>query len=298
MAKRRTAAEVLQQIAAEGKGLESAVKPAVAKAPAEDATLVALRKNIGRVVALPLDVLVIEQNVRKILDTASEDFAVLVEDIRQHGVRQNIAAELQEDRQGSYRLMVVFGQRRVLAARQAGIEKIPALIVKQDDPADRIFLGLAENIFRAEMHPLDKADSYQELLDAGWSTQKLSEKFERKKRTMQGFLRLARFPPKAKDVIRQNPEPFTAHLLFNRFLGRAWPEERELVQALRLIAEGRSAKTATPAKSVPPEVKQLAERAKRTVGVSSKASGSAESGKLTLTWKSKEELDKLRKLFS
>ena len=298
MAKRRTAAEVLQQIAAEGKGLESAVKRPVAKAPVEDATLVALRKNIGRVVALPLEALVIEQNVRKILDTDSEDFAILVEDIRHYGVRQNIAAELREDGQGSYRLTVVFGQRRVLAARQAGIEKIPALIVRQGDPADRIFLGLAENIFRAEMHPLDKAESYQELLDAGWSTQKLSEKFERKKRTVQGFLRLARFPQKAKDVIRQNPEPFTAHLLFNRFLGRAWPKETELLQALRLVAEGRSVKTATPRKAVPQEVNQLAERAKRTAGVGCKASGSAENGKLTLTWKSREELDKLRKLFS
>lgn len=298
MAKRRTAAEVLQQIAAEGKGLESAVKRPVAKAPVEDATLVALRKNIGRVVALPLEALVIKQNVRKILDTDSEDFAILVEDIRQYGVRQNIAAELQEDGQGSYRLTVVFGQRRVLAARQAGIEKIPALIVRQGDPADRIFLGLAENIFRAEMHPLDKAESYQELLDSGWSTQKLSEKFERKKRTVQGFLRLARFPQKAKDVIRQNPEPFTAHLLFNRFLGRAWPIETELVQALRLVAEGRSVKTSAPRNAVPQEVNQLAERAKLTAGVVCKASGSAENGKLTLTWKSREELDKLRKLFS
>ena len=238
MAKKKTAAEVLKKIASEGKDLSVAVKRPVAKGPTEDATLQALRRNIGRVVSLPVGVLAIEKNVRKILDTDSHEFEVLVEDIRRSGVRQNIAAELQEDGENGYRLVVVFGQRRVLAALKAGVATIPALIVQPGDTAERIFLGLAENIFRTEMHPLDKAEAYQELTDAGWSAQMLSEKFERKKRTVQGFLRLARFSQKAKAVISKNPDHFTTHLLFNRFLGRAWKTEDELVQALQNVING------------------------------------------------------------
>jgi ParB family chromosome partitioning protein len=297
MSKRQKAADVLSKIASEGKDLSVAVKPPTAKAPAEDATLQALRRNLGKVVLVPVKLLVIEKNVRTILDTGSEEFEVLVEDIRHNGVRQNIAVELHEDEKGGYRLVVVFGQRRVLAAQKAGLEMIPSLIVRAGDPADRIFLGLAENLFRAEMHPLDKAEAYQELIDAGWSTQMLSEKFERKKRTVQGFLRLARFPEKAKAVIRGSPDHFTTHLLFNRFLGRAWESEAELAQALKQVIEGRSNNGAAPRKVVSEEASKLEQSATRHVGVACKASGTAESGKLVFTWQSREELDKLSELF-
>src|SRR5215218_8651146 len=97
MAKRRTAAEVLSKMASEGRGLGVAVKPAEVRAAAEDETLLALRRNLGRVVSLPVKLLVIEKNVRKILDTDTEEFEVFVEDIRLNGVRQNIAVEFQED---------------------------------------------------------------------------------------------------------------------------------------------------------------------------------------------------------
>jgi ParB family chromosome partitioning protein len=298
MAKRRTAAEVLSKIASEGRGLGVAVKPAEVRAAAEDGTLLALRRNLGRVVSLPVELLVIEKNVRKILDTDTEEFEVFVEDIRLNGVRQNIAVEFQEDNQNGYRLVVVFGQRRVLAAQRAGVEMIPALIVPAGDTTDRVFMGLAENIFRTEMHPLDKADAYQELLEAGWSAQMLSEKFERKKRTVQGFLRLARFPPRAKDVIRGSPEHFTTHLLFNNFLGKAWKTEVELVQALQQVIERRSGRTVpSRSKVASQEASDLEQFAARHAGVMCKASGTAESGKLVFTWQSREELEKLSRLF-
>ena len=298
MAKKKTAAEVLKKIASEGKDLSVAVKRPVAKGPTEDATLQALRRNIGRVVSLPVGVLAIEKNVRKILDTDSHEFEVLVEDIRRSGVRQNIAAELQEDGENGYRLVVVFGQRRVLAALKAGVATIPALIVQPGDTAERIFLGLAENIFRTEMHPLDKAEAYQELTDAGWSAQMLSEKFERKKRTVQGFLRLARFSQKAKAVISKNPDHFTTHLLFNRFLGRAWKTEDELVQALQNVINGSNNNGAVNRKVSSNEVSLLAQIATRRAGITCKSSGTVHSGKIVFSWRNQEELAKLNALFN
>lgn len=299
MAKRRTAAEVLSRLASDGKDLSEAVKPATPRPPAENSTLIALRRNIGRVVSLPVKSLVIEKNVRKILDTDTEEFEVFVEDIRRNGVRQNIAVELDESKKDGYRLVVVFGQRRVLAAQKAEIEMIPALIVQPGDGAERIYQGLAENIFRTEMHTLDKAEAYQELIDTGWSADMVSEKFERKKRTIQGFLRLARFPQNAKGVIRENPSHFSAHLLFNRFLGRAWKSETDLVQALRQVVEGQSKKSVAsgPRKVASREAAKLEQSAARFAGVDCKANGTAESGKLILTWKSREELEKLHQLF-
>jgi ParB/RepB/Spo0J family partition protein len=292
---RQKAADVLSKIASQGKDLRAAVKPIAAKAPTDDATLQALRRNVGRVVMVPVKLIVIEKNVRTILD--AEEFEVLVGDIRQNGVKQNIAVELHEDGKGGYRLVLVFGQRRYLAAIEVGLEMIPALIVQAGTPADRTFLGLAENIFRAEMHPLDKAEGYRELIDEGWSTEALSEQFERGKRTMQAFLRLARFPAKAKAVIRSSPNHFTTRLLFNRFLGKKWESEAELVQALQQVIEGRRDNGIAISKVVSEEASRLEQFATHQVGVTCKASGTAESGRLVLTWKNREELDKLSKLF-
>jgi ParB family transcriptional regulator, chromosome partitioning protein len=294
---RQKAADVLGKIASEGKDLRAAVKPLTAKAPTEDATLQALRRNVGRVVMTPVKLIVIEANVRTILDTGTEEFEVLAEDIRRNGVRQNIAVELHEDGKGGYRLVLVFGQRRYLAAQKVGLEMIPALIVQAGSPADRTFLGLAENIFRAEMHPLDKAEGYQELIDEGWSAEALSEQFERGKRTMQAFLRLARFPAKAKAVIRSSPDHFTTRLLFNRFLGKKWESEAELAQALQQVIEGRRDNGDAPRKVISEEASRLEQFAAHQVGVACKAIGTAESGRLVITWKSREELDKLNELF-
>jgi ParB/RepB/Spo0J family partition protein len=294
---RQKAADVLSKIASERKGLGTAVKPPSAKAPTEDATLQALRRNVGRVVMLPVKDIIVEKNVRKILDTDKEDFEVFAEDIRQNGLRENIGVKLHEDGKGGYRLILVFGQRRFIAAQKGGLDMIPSMLVRADTPADITFMGLAENIFRSEMHPLDKAEAYQELVEAGYSAQVLSEKFERKKRTMQGFLRLARFPEKAKAVIRSSPDHFTTRLLFNRFLGKKWDSEAELVQALRQVIEGRRDNGATTRKVVSEEASQLEQFVTRQVGVTCKASGTPESGRLVFTWKSKEELDILNKLF-
>lgn len=294
---RQKAADVLSKIVSERKDLRAAVKPPAAKPPTEDATLQALRRNVGRVVMLPVKEIVVEKNVRTILDTDTEDFEIFAEDIRQNGLRENIGVKLQEDGKGGYRLVLVFGQRRYLASKKVGLEMVPAMLVRADTPADFTFMGLAENIFRSEMHPLDKAEAYQELVEAGYSAQVLSEKFERKKRTMQGFLRLARFPEKAKAVIRRSPDHFTTRLLFNRFLGKKWESEAELVKALWQVIEGRRDNGAPPRKLVSEEANRLEQFAANRAGVTCKVSGTAEAGKLVLTWKNREELDKLSKLF-
>jgi ParB/RepB/Spo0J family partition protein len=294
---RQKAADVLSKIASEGKGLSAVVKPISTKASTEDATLQALRRNVGRVVMVPVEKIVLEKNVRTILDTDTDDFEVLTNDIRRNGVRQNIAVELHEGGKGGYRLVLAYGQRRYLAAKEANVEMIPSLIVLPGTPADRIFRQLAENIFRTEMHPLDKAEAYGELVNEGWSAQALSDLFERKKKTMQGFLRLARYPEKAKAVIRSRPDCFTTRLLFNRFLGKKWESEEELIQALRQVIEGRRDDGAAPRKIISEEASRLERFVTRQVGVSCKASGTAESGRLVFTWKSKEDLDKLTRLF-
>jgi hypothetical protein len=63
------------------------------------------------------------------------------------------------------------------------------------------------------------------------------------------------------------------------------------------VIEGRRDNGASPRIVVSEEASRLEQFAIHQVGVTCKASGTAESGKLVITWKNKEELDKLSKLF-
>jgi ParB/RepB/Spo0J family partition protein len=62
------------------------------------------------------------------------------------------------------RYEVIAGGRRVAAARRLGWASIPAVVREDLDDAQALVLSLAENVHRADMHPLDKARAYEVLL--------------------------------------------------------------------------------------------------------------------------------------
>ena len=111
-------------------------------------------------------------------------------------------------------------------------------------------------------------------------------------------MRLARFSQKAKAVISKNPDHFTTHLLFNRFLGRAWKTEDELVQALQNVINGSNNNGAVNRKVSSNEVSLLAQIATRRAGITCKGSGTIHSGKIVFSWRNQGELAKLNALFN
>ncbi len=149
------------------------------------------------------------------------------------------------------------------------------------------------------MHPLDKAEAFNDLLSAGWTKEKLSASFERETRTLNGFLRLARWPEVAKQIIRQHPDKFTTRLLFHNFLGRKWVDERSLCIALETIIKG-IVEPKTPVKKVSPNIKiqQFKLTTKQYFPLPATLSGSEEKGKLEIRWKSSEEFDELISLLT
>ena len=149
------------------------------------------------------------------------------------------------------------------------------------------------------MHCLDQAEAYAALVEEGWTQEKIAEKFERRRRTILQFLRLARYPQKAKDLIRTNREVFTTNLLFNKFVAKNWKNEGELMQALKEALNGARPKTPPPATLGGPtaNLSRLVKSVNRYNGLACKASGGDETGKITITYKSKTALDKIISLF-
>src|SRR5437660_7092497 len=99
------------------------------------------------------------------MEFAEEALAALARSIREVGGLQPIVVRV---RDGAYEL--VAGERRLRAARLAGLPTVPAIIRDSDD-TDALREALIENIHREDLAPLELAAAYQELLGEVGSAQ-------------------------------------------------------------------------------------------------------------------------------
>ena len=84
-----------------------------------------------------------------------EHLAELVHSVREFGVLQPVVVRRNSD--GEYEL--IMGERRTRAAREAGLDTIPA-IVRETADEDLLRDALLENLHRSELNPLEEASAY------------------------------------------------------------------------------------------------------------------------------------------
>ncbi|MDZ7727871.1 MAG: ParB/RepB/Spo0J family partition protein [Dehalococcoidia bacterium] len=84
----------------------------------------------------------------------------LAESIGQHGIIQPLVVS--RDTDGGYRLIA--GERRLQAARLAGLQAVP-VVVREVDEAELLELALIENIQRADLNPIEEAQAYRRLVE-------------------------------------------------------------------------------------------------------------------------------------
>jgi ParB family chromosome partitioning protein len=120
----------------------------------------------------------------------ADDLAELVHSVREFGVLQPVVVRDVGD--GTYEL--IMGERRTRAAREAGLESIPAVI---RDTADEHLLrdALLENLHRSELNPLEEASAYQQLLaDFGITQEELATRIGRSRPQISNTIRLLKLP--------------------------------------------------------------------------------------------------------
>ena len=120
----------------------------------------------------------------------ADDLAELVHSVREFGVLQPVVVRDTGD--GTYEL--IMGERRTRAAREAGLESIPAVV---RDTADEFLLrdALLENLHRSQLNPLEEASAYQQLLeDFGITQEALATRIGRSRPQVSNTIRLLRLP--------------------------------------------------------------------------------------------------------
>ncbi len=90
-----------------------------------------------------------------------EELAELAASIRENGIIQPLIVT-RAPQPGTY--ILIAGERRLLAASQAGLENVPVLI-REATEQQRLELALIENVQRADLTPLESAEAFRQLAD-------------------------------------------------------------------------------------------------------------------------------------
>lgn len=135
-------------------------------------------------------------NPRKRMD----DVADLAASIRTQGVKQPLlvtpTGQLDIDGRAQYR--VVIGHRRLAAAKQAGLDTVPAIVEEMDPRREREIM-LVENTQRCDLTPVEEADGYQGLLDLGMQVKEMARMTGRSDRFVRRRLKIAGIPRQTRD---------------------------------------------------------------------------------------------------
>lgn len=126
-----------------------------------------------------------------------EELAELAMSIQQQGIIQPVTVR----KMGHDRYQLISGERRLKAARVAGLTEIPAYIRVANDE-QMLEMALVENIQREDLNPIEIAVSYQRLLEeCHISQEELSQKVGKDRSTISNYIRLLKLPAEVRDAI-------------------------------------------------------------------------------------------------
>jgi ParB family chromosome partitioning protein len=185
---------------------------------------------VAKLVNLRLDEIAVGEGVRKII--SEDSIKELSASFSKHGVLQPV---LVQPREGGYELLI--GARRFMAARKAGLESIPALVLDEAlKPDEAIEARLIENLQREDLDPLDEAEAYQALKDMGYSLAAIGRRLGKSRPYVSGRVKLLRLHPELREAVRSGKlTPDHAQAIM-----RLKEPERQLALAEEVQAKGLS----------------------------------------------------------
>ena len=119
-----------------------------------------------------------------------DSLSELADSIRIHGVIQPLTVR----RLSSGYYQIIAGERRWRAAKQAGLDEIPAVIIEADD-RKVMELGLIENLQREDLNPAEEARGYQTLMaEYGLTQEQVAQRMGKSRPAVTNALRLLNLP--------------------------------------------------------------------------------------------------------
>ncbi len=230
----------------------------------------------------------------------ADELKQLASSIRQHGVLQPLIVSPEEKGQG---YVLIAGARRLEAARLAARPTVP-VVVRQADERQRLELALTENLQRSDLNALEAAEGYRQLIeDFGLSHDRVAAQVSKSRAAVTNTLRLLKLPPVVQEALRAGeisegharallglPSPQAQAAALQTLLRRGLSVRQTEDLVRRLTGERRP--TSRKA-SRPPEVTDLEERLRVSLGTRVTLKRGRRGGNLVIHFYSDEELNAL-----
>ncbi len=230
---------------------------------------------------------------------SEESISQLSDSIREQGVLQPLLVSPSEG--GRY--MIIAGERRFRAGREAGLATLPC-IVKDIDVIRQREIALIENLQREDLNPIEAAQGIRTLmLQCGYTQEKVSARLGKSRPAVANLLRLLQLPEEVTEMVRDGLLS-AGHA---RVLAGLADSGEQVVLARRAVAEGMNVRQMEQAvaalgkkpnrkpapKRLPAELGELQEKIRMKTGLKSTLTGSITKGRIVLQYSTREELEHL-----
>lgn len=239
-------------------------------------------------------------------DFIEDELKELSQSIIANGIIQPLVV-----RKGPYGYQLIAGERRLRAAKMAGLKQVPVVIRKSTDK-EALEIALVENIQRSNLNCVDEALAYLQLIqDFNLTQDETAVRVGKERSTIANFVRLLRLPEAVIDDLKKGTLSFghgKALLSLEdqdqRLMARKEIIEGKLsvraTEALVAEMQRKTASTGTTPHEVKKDLSPLQSRLKnlameitRTVGIKTELKGSEKRGKVVLHYSTREELERL-----
>lgn len=234
-----------------------------------------------------------------------EALAELAASVRLHGIIQPLIVSRQVGEGGAVSYQLVAGERRLRAARAAGLARVP-VVVRETTPQSQLELALVENVQRADLNALEEAAAYRQLVDEfGLTQEAVAERAGKSRAAVTNALRLLTLPEPVRGSLAAGEisEGHARALLGApdaESLLAAWGEVvarglsvRQTEELVRRLRPGGEQSPEKPARATDPALAHLEARLQQSLGTAVKLERSRSGGRIVIRFYGDEDLQAL-----
>jgi ParB family chromosome partitioning protein len=229
-----------------------------------------------------------------------QDLSELASSIREHGVLQPLLVTAGSTPE---QYILIAGERRLLASRQAGLDRVPVMI-REATEQERVELALIENLQRSDLSPLETAEAYRQLSeDYALPHEQIANRVGKSRTSVTNTLRLLKLPSEVQQALAggQISEGHARALLGlpssqaqTAALQTILKKELTVRQTEALVRLLVGQKPASPPKvSKPPEIEEIEAKLRQSLGTKVSLNQHRKGGTLVIHYYSDEELTTL-----
>jgi ParB family chromosome partitioning protein len=197
---------------------------------------------------------------------------------------------------------LIAGERRLEAAKLIGLERVPAIIKSYDLERERLEMAIVENLQRENLSPIEMARAFSRLQDEFRLTQReIATRLGKSREGVANTMRLLDLPPYIQEAVDRKQiteshgrlllsidDPAAQERLFHDL-----QERKMTTREFKRRVDTSREKTHTANEEIDPALEALQARLSSELGAPVRISGGGDTGKITISFYSKEELDSI-----